>query len=47
MRSFAAFIRWSLGVSLMQKQLRYAYCLNSYTPKLPNSKEQAELAKGK
>ena len=42
---FAAFSRWSLDVSLMQKQVRYDYCLNSQTPKLPNSKEQAELAK--
>ena len=41
---FAAFSRWSLDVSLMQKQVRYDYCLNSQTPKLPNSKEQAELA---
>ena len=41
---FAAFSRWSLDVSLMQKQERYDYCLNSPTPKLPNSKEQAELA---
>ena len=44
---FAAFSRWSLDVSLMQKHVRYGYCLNSQTPKLPNSKEQAELTKVK
>ena len=34
---FAAFSRWSLDVSWMQKQVRYYYCLNSHTPKLPHS----------
>ena len=42
---FAAFSRWSLDVSWMQKQVHYDYCLDSQTPKLPNFKEQAELAK--
>ena len=42
---FAAFSRWSLDISLMQKQVCYDYCLNSQTTRLSNSKEQVELAK--
>ncbi len=36
---FAAFSRWSLDISLMQRQVLYNYCLNSKTPKLQNSKK--------